>query len=310
MLRPSQATLIIFARLSARHQRHFPALSQARKLHICNTLRGPAPRRLSSSLLTSSTTTMSDFVPPPVFGENRLASTSTDAQQGNDGQTRVLTHNQYQSSGLDTSDLLPSPLALFQKWFDLVSRPDAPVPVNEPEAMLLCTSAINDQHMPIPSSRVVLLKSIHPQEGLTFYSNYTSRKGREIQANPYVSCTFYWRETSQSVRFLGKARKVSKEESQEYFDTRPVGSRVGAWASPQSSTIQSRRELEEKVVEKENEFGVPGAAGLGGAGEQKSKSQYPDAKIPVPDHWGGYRIEPFEVEFWCGRPNRLHDRFK
>lgn len=185
--------------------------------------------------------------------------------------------------------------------------------------MLLCTcgsassssSSASGTDFPLPSSRVVLLKSIHPKEGLTFYTNYTSRKAREIASNPYVSVTFYWRETSQSVRFLGKARKVAREESQEYFDSRPLGSRIGAWASPQSNAIESRQELEAKVKEAEERFGVPGAAGLGGApaaGTDKSKQQ--TGHIPVPDHWGGYRIEPFEVEFWCGRPNRLHDRFR
>lgn len=174
--------------------------------------------------------------------------------------------------------------------------------------MLLCTSGAVDASnnpYPMPSSRVVLLKSIHPKEGLTFYSNYNSRKAREMESNPFVSCTFYWRETSQSVRVLGKARKVDKQESQEYFDSRPVGSRIGAWASPQSTTIASRQELEDKVREQEKHFDVPDAAGLGA-----NKPHYENAKIPVPDHWGGYRIEPFEIEFWCGRPNRLHDRFR
>lgn len=105
------------------------------------------------------------------------------------------------------------------------------------------------------------------------------------------------------MRFVGKAHKVDRSESQEYFDSRPLGSRIGAWASPQSQTITGGRdELEGFVAKREQEFGVPGAA----------KDQYKgeDKKVPVPDHWGGYRIVPFEVEFWVGRPNRLHDRFR
>lgn len=129
-----------------------------------------------------------------------------------------------------------------------------------------------------------------------------------MESNPYVSTTFYWRETHQSVRFLGKVRKVDKEESQAYFNSRPVGSRIGAWASPQSQSIQSREELEEMVRKREQEFGVPGAAGL--TGDQEAIKRYESTEIPVPDHWGGYRIEPTEVEFWCGRENRLHDRFR
>ncbi|CAO1630768.1 unnamed protein product [Sympodiomycopsis kandeliae] len=285
---------------------------QTRSLHLL-----VAPRPSIRNRTIQSSSTMSDFVPPPIFSsDQRSASTSSSGgapvdSSASDRQTKVLTHNQYQSSGLDTKDLLPSPLALFQKWFDLVSQPDSPVQVNEPEAMLLCTSSLNPSTgMSIPSSRVVLLKSIHPKEGLTFYSNYTSRKAQEIQSNPYVSCTFYWRETSQSVRFVGKARKITQQESQEYFDSRPIGSRIGAWASPQSQGIQSRSELEDKVTAKENEFNVPGAAGLKGAAASEDKNQFKDVRIPLPDHWGGYRIEPFEVEFWCGRPNRLHDRFR
>lgn len=215
-------------------------------------------------------------------------------------QTKVTSHNQYHTSGLDQTDLLPNPLALFQKWFE-GAQSDG---VKEPEAMLISTCDTSSDP-PRPSSRVVLLKSIHPTEGLTFYSNYLSRKGREISANTNVSAVFYWRETHRSVRFLGKARKVDASESQEYFDSRPVGSRIGAWSSPQSTVVNSRQELEDKVRETENRFNAPGAAGLEGDAEYKGG----DVKIPVPDFWGGYRIEPYEVEFWCGRPNRLHDRF-
>ncbi|CAO1617971.1 unnamed protein product [Parajaminaea phylloscopi] len=258
---------------------------------------------------------MADFVPPPVFtsgartaASSSLPSSSRDAgvevadasahpaQSG----TKVTTHNQYHTAGLDTSDLLPSPLALFQKWFDEALGGGK---VNEPEAMLLSTVQTASGGVPKPSSRVVLLKSVHPTEGLTFYTNHGSRKGRELEGDPWCSAVFYWRETHQSVRFVGRAHQVSRAESQEYFDSRPIGSRIGAWASPQSQVIRGgREELEGLVAKREEEFGVPGAA--------KDQYQGQDKKIPVPGHWGGYRIQPYEVEFWVGRPNRLHDRFR
>ncbi|PWN23562.1 pyridoxamine 5'-phosphate oxidase [Microstroma glucosiphilum] len=228
---------------------------------------------------------MSDFVPPPTG-------------------TQITSHNQYDTAGLSSSDLLPSPLALFQRWFESAQGQN----VHEPEAMLLSTVASSPTDgTPRPSSRVVLLKEIHPKEGLTFYTNYTSRKGRELQQNPHAAATFYWRETSQSVRFCGRVRRVEKVESQKYFDSRPVGSRVGAHASPQSTRVGSREELEEMVRAKEHELGVPGAAGLEG---KEAGKKWEDKKLEVPEYWGGYRIEPYEVEFWCGRPNRLHDRFR
>lgn len=260
---------------------------------------------------------MADFVPSPVVSPSGSTSStypgkapgvkSADAMasQPTTG-TKVTSHNQYCTTGLDTSDLLPSPLALFQKWFENALGSGR---VHEPEAMLLSTvqtappDGTGSESMPKPSSRVVLLKSIHPTEGLTFYTNHDSRKGRELAGNPWCSAVFYWRETHQSVRFVGTAGKVARSESQEYFDSRPLGSRVGAWASPQSLAIKGgRQELEGFVAQREQEFGVPGAA--------KDEYKGEDKKIPVPEHWGGYRIKPYEVEFWVGRPNRLHDRFR
>ncbi|PWN26683.1 pyridoxamine 5'-phosphate oxidase, partial [Jaminaea rosea] len=216
---------------------------------------------------------------------------------------KITAHQQYHTEGIDADDLSPSPLALFQRWFTHAQQQG----VSQPEAMLLSTvdTSVNP---PRPSSRVVLLKSILPDKGLTFFSNYDSRKGREIAADPWVSCVFFWDGLHRSVRFLGKATRVPKEESQEYFDSRPVGSRIGAWASPQSSVIAGgREELEQKVRQTEQKFGVPGAAGLTESDKWEGSE---DPKIPVPEYWGGYRIDPYEVEFWSGRPNRLHDRFR
>lgn len=292
-------------------RRSYPTLRAFTAKPLAHSRRISLPRRTA---LTAAI--MTDFAPPPVFADHRASSTSSTgggAVQEDHGQTKVTSHNQYHTAGLVEADMLPSPLALFQAWFTTALQSGQ---VHEPEAMLLCTStaplpssadAGAGAGMSRPSSRVVLLKSIHPTEGLTFYTNYSSRKAQEIAQNPYVSATFYWRETHQSVRFLGRARKVSREESQEYFDSRPLGSRIGAHASPQSGVIASREELVAMVKAKEQEFGVPGAAGLDPESQAEVDS---NAKIPVPDHWGGYRIEPFEVEFWCGRPNRLHDRFR
>lgn len=156
-----------------------------------------------------------------------------------------------------------------------------------------------------PSSRMVLLKKVD-SKGFVFYSNYDSRKGKEIERNPYASGTLYWREQHKSVRILGRVEKVTKEESQEYFNSRPVGSRIGARASPQSQVVQSREDLESRVRQEEKNWKVEGSAGLDG--EEKKYSG--DDLIPLPDYWGGYRIVPEEVEFWVGRENRLHDRFR
>ncbi|KAN0065848.1 pyridoxamine-phosphate oxidase [Thecaphora frezii] len=221
--------------------------------------------------------------------------------------TAITSHNQYTTSGLSESDLARSPMEQFDRWFKYAVEKQ----VAEPEAMTLCTAALptptssGSNAFPRPSSRVVLLKQIDSQ-GFLFFTNYESRKGRELAANPFCSLTFFWQPLSRSVRVCGKAVKLTKEESKRYFDSRPIGSRIGAWASPQSSEIESRAQLEELVRSKEKELGVPGAARL----TESESWQGEDKDVPLPDHWGGYRIVPDEVEFWAGRPNRLHDRFR
>lgn len=218
--------------------------------------------------------------------------------------TAITSHNQYRTAGLERDELSLSPIVQFNKWFKHAGQNGVP----EPEAMTISTVALDRANgIARPSSRVVLLKQVDEQ-GFLFFSNYTSRKGRELEGNPYASLAFYWKELSRSVRVCGRVEKLSKEESKAYYDSRPLGSRIGAWASPQSTTIGSRQELEGKVKAVEEKFSVPGAAGLDDGNKWQGNEKEVD--VPLPDFWGGYRIVPDEVEFWCGRPNRLHDRFR
>ncbi|KAH8929277.1 pyridoxamine 5'-phosphate oxidase [Atractiella rhizophila] len=206
--------------------------------------------------------------------------------------SQISTHPQYMpKASLQASmkDLSPSPLHQFSNWFE-TARNDPNIP--EPETLVLGTANANG----VPSSRVVLLRAVD-EKGFVFFTNYGSRKGREIAENDgWVSMNWYWYAQNRQVRVVGKAEKVAREESQAYFDTRPIGSRVGAWASRQSAVIESgeRDELQKQVELMENKFGVKDG----------------ETKIPVPDFWGGYRVVPTEVEFWVGQPNRLHDRFR
>lgn len=250
---------------------------------------------------------MSDFIPKPVFSDGRQvssASTSGSAKMF----SAVNSHNQYITDGIDRNDLDGSPIRQFDKWFKEVSTSpasgDGKPPVAEPEAMVLGTTTLGERGgPPRPSSRVVLLKRVD-DHGFVFFSNYESRKGAELAANPWASLTFYWREVHRSVRVLGRAERLTADESKAYFDSRPVGSRIGAWASPQSQVIPDRSALESRVRGVEERFGVPGAAGLDGKWEEQP------ADVPLPDFWGGFRIVPDEIEFWVGRENRLHDRFR
>ncbi len=220
-----------------------------------------------------------------------------DAKVSGDAAVAITSHNQYKTAGLERDELSPSPIVQFNTWFKHAGESGVP----EPEAMTISTVDMSSG-VPRPSSRVVLLKQVDAK-GFLFFSNYTSRKGRELEANPYASLAFYWKELSRSVRVCGRVEKLSKEDSKQYYDSRPLGSRIGAWASPQSTSIESRKALEDKVKDVETRFGVPGAAGL----DPESKWQGDDVDVPLPEFWGGYRIVPDEVEFWCGRPNRLHD---
>ncbi|GAA5866441.1 hypothetical protein JCM8547_000626 [Rhodosporidiobolus lusitaniae] len=237
---------------------------------------------------------------------------------------QVHTHETYLSQGIPSAAALaPSPLDQFAQWFSHAQQnPDVP----EPEAMSISTV---DPSTHIPSTRVVLLKQVD-NRGFVFYTNYSSRKGRELfpdgfegdaPRGGFASAAFYWRKLHLSVRVVGRVEKVDAATTKAYFDSRPVGSRVGAWASDQSTVLSSgtREELEEKVRQIERRFGVPEGTATGQAsyvnvgpdgkapGEEGKNVQ---AVIPVPPFWGGVRIVPFEVEFWAGRESRLHDRYR
>ncbi len=182
---------------------------------------------------------------------------------------------------LREADLDPDAIRQFQLWLDEALRSEVP----EVNAMALATATPDGR----PSVRMVLLRGID-ERGLSFFTNYESRKARELEANPYASMVFFWHELERQVRVEGRVERTTAEESDRYFQGRPAGSRLGAWASPQSQVIASRDELEAPFRELED--------------------RYPDGSIPRPTNWGGYRLIPDVVEFWQGRPNRLHDRLR
>lgn len=187
----------------------------------------------------------------------------------------------YTLTGLKESDLAPSPFQQFDKWFRQALEAKLP----EPNAMTLATAAGNG----MPSARIVLLKGFD-EEGFVFYTNYESRKGRELAENPQAALLFPWIELARQVAITGKVSRVSREESENYFHSRPEGSQLGAWASRQSEVISGREVL--------------------GIRFQQLKAEYENKPIPLPSYWGGFRLVPDSIEFWQGRPNRLHDRFR
>ena len=185
----------------------------------------------------------------------------------------------YTKGRFSESDLLESPFAQFEKWF----REAESAQLEEPNAMCLATSTAEGQ----PSTRIVLLKDFS-QKGLVFYTNYESRKAGDLEANPRAAANFLWLPLQRQVNLTGRVERITKAESLKYFLSRPLGSRLGAWTSPQSKVITSRQILEEKL--------------------EQMKRKFSEGKVPLPDDWGGYRIVPESFEFWQGRPNRLHDR--
>jgi pyridoxamine 5'-phosphate oxidase len=188
----------------------------------------------------------------------------------------------YELNQLGDRDVDDDPIRQFQAWFDEVCETS----VAEANAMVISTV---DDHCR-PSARTILMKGFD-ERGIVFFTNYDSQKGRDIAANPYVSALFYWPTLQRQVRWTGKATKIPADESDAYFHERPRGHQVGSAASPQSAPIPNQRWLAERFAELE--------AGYGDT-----------LKIPRPEHWGGYRIEPETIEFWQGRENRLHDRIR
>jgi pyridoxamine 5'-phosphate oxidase len=188
---------------------------------------------------------------------------------------------EYQLSGLDESELDPDPVTMFSRWFDNARAAG----VLEPNAMVLSTVSSDG----IPSARTVLLKGVNAG-GFVFYTNYESRKAKELGANPHCSLVFGWYQLQRQVRVEGVASRVSRAETDAYFVSRPRDSQLGAWASPQSTVVPSRAVLDASYAEVEERF-----AGV---------------EVPSPPHWGGYVVAPARVEFWQGRRSRMHDRLE
>jgi pyridoxamine 5'-phosphate oxidase len=186
---------------------------------------------------------------------------------------------EYARARLDESTIGPDPLVEFARWFAEAQKAELP----EPNAMTLATATAGG----VPSARVVLLKGFD-QRGFVFFTDYRSRKGRELAENPRAALVFYWGELERQVRITGSVSRTSREESESYFRTRPAGSRMGAWTSQQSRVIPSRSFLED--------------------GLRAIEAKYQAGDVPLPPYWGGYRLLPDAIEFWQGRENRLHDR--
>lgn len=187
----------------------------------------------------------------------------------------------YVAHGLRRADLAADPIKQFAIWFGEA----AAAQIRDVNAMTLATATPDGS----PSARIVLLKAISDR-GFVFFTNYNSDKGRQLDANPRAALCLFWVQLERQIRIEGTVEKTSREESEEYFRSRPLGSRLGAWTSRQSEVIASRDALESQLAE--------------------VTTQYEGADVPLPPHWGGYRVQPNSIEFWQGRTNRLHDRFR
>ncbi len=187
----------------------------------------------------------------------------------------------YQMASLEEATSAAAPMDQFEHWWEDAIASN----IDEVNAFVLSTVKAGG----VPNARVVLLKGYTP-EGFIFFTNYQSAKGQDIESNPIAAMNFFWKELERQVRITGKIEKISKAESEEYFHSRPVGSQVGAWSSPQSRIIPDREFLEDLVAE--------------------NTEKYKEGIIPLPPDWGGYIIKPTEMEFWQGRSSRLHDRIQ
>ncbi len=187
----------------------------------------------------------------------------------------------YKLHALSESEVAADPFTQFTIWWEEAINSQ----IDEVNAMTLATATKEG----MPSARIVLLKG-YDERGFVFYTNYQSDKGETLAENPRAALVFFWKELERQVRIEGTVEKTSSEESDRYFDSRPTASRIGAWASPQSRTMESREQLEQKFLDLEN--------------------QYASAPIPRPPHWGGYLVRPTRIEFWQGRSSRLHDRIQ
>ena len=188
----------------------------------------------------------------------------------------------YRRRQLSEEELNSDPILQFEQWFNEARASEVP----EPNAMTVATSSADGR----PSARILLLKGFD-QRGFVFYSNYESQKAKEMMENPYAALVFCWLELERQVRIVGRVEKLAEEESLRYFQSRPKGSQIGAWASPQSQIITDRSILEKRVEDLKKEY----------EGQET---------LPLPPNWGGFRVQPEEIEFWQGRSSRLHDRFR